>query len=197
MLVILSVNLYAHNMFVFYGVLGYDFHITKNARHALVEKFKVRSAAVTGGPERTSFRFDTQTWAAIDMISERKGMGWVEWVAQVVASRPHAKSKAAAVRATVEDELLADQFKAVAEERAAGPKQLPDSHPIIGKGYYRLDDETLGIELDGAEITTEDDCFEGFTLIAGYRNRDLGGHPFVCVKNRLRGGLHLFIAQGV
>lgn len=161
----------------------------------MVDKFKVRSAAVTGGTERTSFRFDSHTWAAIDMIAEKKGAGWVEWVAQVIASRPHAKSKAAAVRAAVADELLAGQFMATVEERAAGPQGLPDNHPIIGDGYYRLDDETVGIELEGAEITTEDDCFEGFTLIAGYRDKDLGGQPFVCIQNRLRGGLHVFITK--
>ena len=38
-----------------------------------------------------------------------------------------------------------------------------------------------------------DDAFEGFTLLVGTRSEASGGQPFVCLQNRLRGGLHLFI----
>lgn len=157
------------------------------------DKYKVRSASVSG-TGRTSFRFDISTWAAIDMVAEQAGMSWVDWAAKVIKGRPHAKSKAAAVRAALADALMQEQYIAMAEERAAG-QMFCNEHPIIGAGYYRLDDETLAIELEGAEITERDDSFEGFTFIAGYRNKSFGGNAFVCIQNRLRDGLHLFIAK--
>lgn len=158
------------------------------------EKLKVRSAAVTD-TGRTSFRFDVPTWAAIDMIAERASMSWVDWAAKAIKARPLATSKAAAVRAALADALMAEQFKAMADEMLAGPMPLIEEHPILGTGYYRLDDKTLALELEGAEITLRDDSFEGFTLIVGYRDRANGGKGFVCVQNRLREGLHLFIAR--
>ena len=79
---------------------------------------------------------------------------------------------------------------------AAQAVALPEPHAIAGAGYQRLDDDLLAVQLDGARITARDDAFEGFTLIVGTRSEVSGGQPFVCVQNRLRGGLHLFIAQG-
>lgn len=158
------------------------------------DKYKVRSATVTG-TGRTSFRFDTSTWAALDMVAEQAGMSWTEWAARAIAARPHAKSKAAAVRAALADALMLEQFNAMAEERAAGPKALADEHPIVGAGYYRLDDKTLALELDDAEVTLRDDSFESFTLIVGYRDKSVGGNAFICAENRLRDGLHLFIVK--
>src|SRR5512138_3727701 len=158
------------------------------------DKYKVRSAAVTG-TGRTSFRFDSATWAAIDMVAQQAGMSWIGWAAKAIETRPHATSKAAAVRGALADALMAEQFKAMAEEIVAGPMSLPDAHPIIGTGYYRVDDKTLALELDGAEITLRDNSFEGFTLIVGYRDKAYGGNAFICVENRLRNGLHLFIAE--
>lgn len=158
------------------------------------DKYKVRSAAVAG-TGRTSFRFDTSTWAAIDLVAEQAGMTWVEWAAKAIAGRPHRKSKASAVRAAVADALMAEQFKVMAEEAPAGPMNLDDDHPIVGAGYYRLDDKTLALELEDAEITLRDDSFESFTLIVGYRSKSFGGNAFVCVENRLRDGLHLFLAR--
>ncbi len=160
--------------------------------------YKVRSAAVSG-TGRSSFKFDASTWAAIDLVAEQAGLTWVDWASRAIKARPHAKSMAAAVRAAVADALMAKQFEAMVEENSAGQQYLDDiddhSHPLVGGGYYRLNDETLNIELEGARITTQDDCFEGFTLIVGYRDKSFGGNAFICIKNRLRDGLHLFIAQ--
>ncbi len=158
------------------------------------DRYKVRSATVSG-TGRTSFRFDVSTWAAIDMVAEQAGMSWVNWATKVIEGRPHAKSKAAAVRAALADALMAEQFKAMEGEMAAGPMPLADMHPIIGEGYYRLDDETLALELAEAQVILRDDSFVGFTMIVGYRDKAFGGNPFVCVENRLRNSLHLFIVK--
>lgn len=73
-------------------------------------------------------------------------------------------------------------------------------HSIIGDGYYLLTDEELAIELEGAEIAEENAVFEVFTLIAGYRDRAFSADrkmadPFICIRNSLSNGPHLFICQ--
>ena len=158
-------------------------------------RYKVRSAPVTGTAARTSFRFDESTWAAIDMVAAKANLSWVDWAARAIEARPNAGSKAGAVRSALADALLEEQYAALVTEGGPGVQSINHIHGIVGEGYYRLNDETLAIEVDGADIAIQDDAFEGFTLIVGYRAKAAGGAPFVCVKNRLRDGLHLFIAQ--
>ncbi|ELY5242404.1 hypothetical protein SM868_003983 [Yersinia enterocolitica] len=79
----------------------------------------------------------------------------------------------------------------------AGPIEASGHHKIIGDGYWRLDDEQLQIELDGATIVTRDNSFAAFTLLSGYRDKRCGGSPFVIIQNELRGQLHLMIAPDV
>jgi hypothetical protein len=158
------------------------------------DKSKVRTANVSG-TGRTSFQFDISTWAAIDMIAEQAGLTWNEWAAKAIERKPLAKSKASAVRAALSDALMDMQHKVCVADGAAGPQPLGNEHPVVGAGYYRLDDATLAIELDGAQIALRDDSFEGFTFIIGYRDKAFGGNAFVCIENRLRDGLHLFMAK--
>ena len=148
-----------------------------------------RTAAVTLDG-RTTFQFDPETWAAIDKLAAKLGTSWQDWAARAIERRPNI-GKAAALRAAVADEVLTEPVA------AAQPAALPEPHPIIGSGYHRLDDDLLAVQLDGARITTRDDAFEGFTLLAGTRAEASGGQPFICIQNRLRGGLHLFILQEV
>ncbi len=146
-----------------------------------------RTAAVT--PDgRTTFQFDPATWAAIDKLAAKLGTSWQDWAARAIARRPRI-GKAAALRAAVAEEVLVEPVA------AAQAVALPEPHAIAGTGYQRLDDDLLAVQLDGARITARDDAFEGFTLIVGTRSEASGGQPFVCVQNRLRGGLHLFILQ--
>lgn len=156
---------------------------------------KVRTASVSGDGTRTSFRFDVPTWTALDMVAAEEGISWIDWCVRAIESRPAASSKASAIRACLADALLAQHFKALAEEAGTGPRELQQDHPIVGTGYYCLDDETLAAELDSADITERNDGFEGFTLIVGYRAKSLGGNAFICIENRLKGGFHLFIAK--
>lgn len=148
-----------------------------------------RTAAVTADG-RTTFQFDPETWAAIDKLAAKLGTSWQDWAARAIERRPNI-GKAAALRAAVAEEVLTEP---VAAAQAAA---LPEPHPIIGSGYHRLDDDLLAVQLDGARITVSDDAFEGFTLLVGTRSEASGGEPFVCIQNRLRGGLHLFITQEV
>lgn len=71
-------------------------------------------------------------------------------------------------------------------------------HPIVGDGYYPIFDDDLAIELEGAEITAQNDMFVTFTLIVGYRDKAYSAdrktaQPFVCIKNNTPGAPHLFM----
>jgi len=151
--------------------------------------------AATG---RTTFRLDEATWAAIDKVADEAGMTWVEWAAKAVALRPH-RSKAGAVRAALADYLLNQQLSALLDGSEADDMQpdIGEDHPIIGNGYYRLDDTALDLELDGATVVARDGSFESFELIVGYRSKSFGSEPFMAIKNRLRDARHLFIAPQV
>lgn len=156
---------------------------------------KTRTATVSG-TGRTSFAFDEATWAAIDNVAAAAGQSWSEWARRAIMQRP-AASKAASIRAALADALLTKQAQLLLEDMEPGLQTTATSHPITGTGYYRLNDDTLATELDGATIELKDDSFEGFTLIVGHRAKSVGGEPFIAIENRLRGGLHLFIAPEV
>jgi hypothetical protein len=73
-------------------------------------------------------------------------------------------------------------------------------HPIIGDGYYPINDEALAVELAGAEIVESNDMFGAFTLIVGYRDPAYSAdrrtrEPFVCIKNHAPDLPHLFLTK--
>jgi hypothetical protein len=79
-------------------------------------------------------------------------------------------------------------------------RTTPIWHPIIGDGYYPINDEELEIELEGAEITESNAMFGAFTLIVGYRNKAFSAdgktaQPFLCIKNHAAGLPHLFTTK--
>ncbi len=156
--------------------------------------FKVRTASLTNDGRRTSLKFDETTWKMIDHIAEKRGTGWKEWARQLFRANPDAPNKAAVLRAALAEELVSEQFKAANE---IGEVEVNTPHEIIGSGYWRLNDEQLKSELEGAVITIRDNSFTAFTFIMGYRNKSAGGEPFVIVQNELRDGLHLMIAPTV
>ncbi len=76
----------------------------------------------------------------------------------------------------------------------------PIWHPIIGSGYYPINDEELEIELAGAEIVESNAMFGTFTLIVGYRNKAFSAdgetaQPFLCIQNHAAGLPHLFTSK--
>ncbi|CAM6427270.1 MULTISPECIES: hypothetical protein [Enterobacteriaceae] len=155
--------------------------------------FKTRTADLTGAG-RATFRFENTTWAAIDMLSAKQGIRWQDWARNVLASQPDAPNRTALLRAALADELMTEQIFALGE---AGPVEANIHHEIIGNGYWRINDEQLQTELDGATIVTRDNSFAAFTLLTGYRGKSYGGSPFVIIQNELRGQLHLMIAPDV
>lgn len=157
--------------------------------------FKVRTTELTG-TGRTSLRFEETTWAAIDALAVNRGIRWQDWARDVIAQKPGAPNKSAVIRAALVDELLAEQFIALGETGAVATNV---SHEIVGNGYWRLNDEQLQTELEGATIITRDSSFGAFILIYGYRDKSYGGEPqpFVIIQNELRGQLHLMIAPAV
>lgn len=158
--------------------------------------FKVRTTELTG-TGRTSLRFEETTWAAIDALAVNRGIRWQDWARDVIAQKPGAPNKSAVIRAALADELLAEQFTALAENSAPGTAELNEVHEIVGTGYYRLDDDQLASELADASIITKDDSFGSFVLHIGRRPTSYGGESFVIVENMLKGQLHLMIAPTV
>ncbi len=166
------------------------------------QQLKTRTAAVSG-TGRTTFRLDAETWDAIDKVADEAGMTWVEWATAAIAKRPH-RSKAAAVRAALADALLNRELAKLLDNldgdesgETIGTQEVEESHPIIGSGYHRLDDQALQLELEGATITVRDGSFVGFELIVGYRDKSFGREPFIAIKNRLHDAPHLFISPEV
>lgn len=155
--------------------------------------FKTRNAELTGNG-RSSFRFETTTWDLIDRMAAKRGIRWQQWARDVLAAQPDAPNKAALLRAALADELMTEQFISMGESGAVATN-VP--HEIIGNGYWRLNDDELAEELEGATITTRDNSFVAFTLITGYRSKSFGGQPFVIIQNELRGGLHALLAPTV
>lgn len=155
--------------------------------------YKTRNAELAGFG-RTSFRLEEKTWAALDMMAAKRGIRWQDWAAEVIAAQPDAPNKTALLRAALADELMTEQFISMGESGAVATN-VP--HEIIGNGYWRLNDDELAEELEGATITTRDNSFVAFTLITGYRSKSFGGQPFVIIQNELRGGLHALLAPTV
>lgn len=76
----------------------------------------------------------------------------------------------------------------------------PNFHPMIGDGYYPINDEALRIELAGAEIVEFNDMFASFSLIVGFRDKAFSAdgkvaEPFLCIRNHAPGQPHLFITK--
>lgn len=155
--------------------------------------FKTRNAELAG-VGRTSFRLEDTSWTMIDMLAARRGIRWQDWAGEVLATQPEAPNKTALLRAALADELMAEQFFALGDP---GAVEANFNHEIIGNGYWRINEEQLKTELDGATIVTRDSSFAAFTLLTGYRAKSCGSQPFVIIQNELRGQLHLMIAPTV
>lgn len=155
--------------------------------------FKTRNAELAG-IGRTSFRLEDTTWTALDMLAAKRGIRWQNWASEVLATQPDAPNRTALIRAALADELMTEQIHTIAE---SGSVEADSHHEIIGNGYWRLNDEQLQSELDGATIITRDSSFAAFTLLTGYKDKSYGGSPFVIIQNELRGQLHLMIAPDV
>jgi len=162
----------------------------------MTNTYKVRTAELTG-TGRTSLRFEETTWAAIDAVAIKKGIRWQDWARKAIASKPGAPNKSAVIRAALADELLTEQFAALAEESGSGVAAISEPHAIAGTGYYRIDDEQLASELGSASTITRDAGFASFVLHIGRRSASYGGEPFVIIENLLKGQLHLMIAPTV
>jgi predicted DNA-binding ribbon-helix-helix protein len=156
--------------------------------------FKVRTAELSG-TGRSSLRLEESTWAAIDSIALRAGVRWQDWAREIIRKKPHF-NKTGVIRAAVAEELMADQFVAMAQLGFIADS-ISEPHAVLGAGYYRLDDAQLKVELEGADVTTQDDSFGAFVLYAGTRAPALGGEPFVVIQNQLKGFLHLMIAPAI
>jgi predicted DNA-binding ribbon-helix-helix protein len=158
----------------------------------MIETKQTRGLTLRDG-KKTSLNLETATWAAIDYIAAQEGITWQRWANNVVGANPDAINASSVIRASVVDYLLTRQLAVDMEART---QVLDQDHEIIGKEYYRIDDEALQSELDVARVTHRDSAFDGFEIIAGYRG--VPGEPaapFLCVRSALRDDMHAFIVQ--
>jgi predicted DNA-binding ribbon-helix-helix protein len=158
----------------------------------MIEVKQTRGITLTNG-KKTSLHLEAATWAAIDYIAASEGRKWQRWANEVLDAKDDVQNFSSVIRAAAMDNLLNRQRMIDAE---VGTEVLDQDHEIIGREYYRIDDEALQSELEAAEVTHRDSAFAGFEVIAGYRG--VPGEPqapFLCVRSNLRDDLNLFIVQ--
>ena len=109
---------------------------------------------------------------------------WVDWAAKVIEGRPHAKSKAAAIRAALTDTLMTDQFLVMSEERSFDLDIMQD-HPLM-RNSAAVSDSQLAEILKSATVQGQSD-FGGFTVLFGH---DEAGQNCIWIKNGLRDRQH-------
>jgi hypothetical protein len=95
-------------------------------------EMKTRTADVTNSGHRTSFRFDVETWDALDDIAISVGMSWDEWATEAIEANPTA-TKAAAVRYALQSALRNEVSDAV-----DGPASAPEGLVLGRKAAAEL-----------------------------------------------------------
>lgn len=158
----------------------------------MIEAKQTRGLTLRDG-KKTSLNLEAATWAAIDYIAAQQGTTWQRWTNSVVGANLDAINLSSVIRASVVDYLLTRQLAVDMEGRT---QVLDQDHEIIGKEYYRINDEALQNELDVAQITHRDSAFNGFEIIAGYRGvPGESAAPFMCVRSAMRDDMHAFIVR--
>jgi len=158
----------------------------------MIENKQTRGITLTSG-KKTSLHLEVATWAVIDYIAASEGRKWQRWANEVLDAKDDVQNVSSVIRAAAMDNLLNRQRMIDAE---VGTEVLDEHHEIVGREYYRIDDEALQSELVAAQITHRDSAFNGFEVIAGYRG--IPGEPaapFLCIRSALRDDLHAFIVQ--
>lgn len=159
---------------------------TNNTRREMTEgKFITRTAAVSE-QGRTSFRFTPDEWDQIDRAAHEAGKPWTEWAAAAILLRPH-KSKAAAIRAVLLDNLLA---ASVLQDRPDSTEAMEANEFMRYSGQLQDDDVTE--LLRGADVQGKTD-FGGFTLHYGI---DQHGRDFTLIENNMRNFPHIAFVGG-
>ncbi len=100
------------------------------------------------------------------------------------------ESKVRRARAERYDNMTA-LIKQCHQRMLEGTVMLEDAHPIVEHSYQRLSHDALKEFLADAQIMDEDARFVSFSMLIGTHGRKK--IPFVCIKNRLEGGMHMLI----
>lgn len=138
-------------------------------------------------PRRASFRFDAETWAAIDQIAGAHGKRWTQWVRELLAEHPGAVNKRAVIRAAVVRALLDNSVFTITEERA---EQLAKPIPALLVCASTLNDEQLAEDL--ASSTLDGDPVDLFTHSV-QTGTDQFGRACIWIQSQLREGMHYAI----
>lgn len=134
-----------------------------------------------GSGKRTTFRFDDQTWRAIDHIAALMGQTWAQWVCGIPVQFENRHTD---VRSTVVSELM------TLKSLRIQPEDLRVSAPLLGNAQT-MSDKEFAADLLG-DMTFVDKSpvnFGGFSIRTGTRN----GAPCIWIKNNLRDQPHLVI----
>lgn len=143
--------------------------------------FKIRMT----DEKRKHVKFDAQTWAALDMLADLRGVKWMdlarEWIAGAAGD---------ADDTTLTNTIRRGLMDALVHEVVVGPDRGSDlatmeAHPLT-RDSTTLDDAGLDKFLQGATVQGESDM-GGFSIVFGH---DKYGQDFLAVKNNLRCGLH-------
>jgi predicted DNA-binding ribbon-helix-helix protein len=144
---------------------------------------KMRTLAVGGA--KTGIRLDEATWAAVDLVSERRGMKWHQWVREVLAANPDTDNKTGAVRAAAMQAMLDE---ATLQERA---DQLAEPEPLGFAITGQLSDDDLERVLSESRMEEGAGEYVGFTVRTG---TDSEGRVFYVIENGVKGFPHVAIA---
>lgn len=132
--------------------------------------------------KRTTIRFDSATWRAVELVAERQDKRWTQWVREQIAAHPGAQNMHAAIRSAAIDELMGESI--VAERAASGRGS------VLLEGCTLLNDQQLADELAQAHVEGGPLEFVAFDLFAGL---DQHNAPTIWVRNGLRDGMHAAI----
>lgn len=136
-----------------------------------------------------------QLWAGIELVAEKQGVTWQEWVAQMLRQMPadstsRAKWLSSQVKKAFNDMLLQSAAADTGLETEYGEYEAPENVPphVLLKDVWVGPHETFERVLreSGVQIVYTIDC-KGFFLYAGYRD----GTPILIIENERSDGLSL------
>lgn len=136
-----------------------------------------------------------QLWAGIDLVAEKQGVSWQEWVAQKLRQMPADSTSRASwlssqVKKAFNDMLLQSAATDTSLETEYGEYEAPENVPphVLLKDVWVGPHETFEriLRESGVQIVYTIDC-KGFFLYAGYRD----GTPLLIIENERPDGLSL------
>ncbi len=144
-----------------------------------------RTAALGSTGERTSIRLTSGEWAALDRIADERGIKWVEWAAEAVATHPHLR-KAAAIRKGLQEAISAERLD---------PFQPTDEafdHEYVKRSKFFDDSDLENLKGHIREVWAVD-C-GGHIIRFGFNELNTPADPVLLIESRMKDGVHMTFA---